>query len=225
MICSQAQCLLVLKSISHSRREDRQKGAEDMRLIEREPRGVMMPGNDLVAAGFAGREGARLIARAREEELLGWFSRDYIRRIQEEDCFTMDHKSPPWRKYGALEWEEVSEGGILTALWNLSGAYMLGFEIHLHQIPVKQETIEVCERYDLNPYRLYSKNCVIAAAENGGDLVRRLCEAGIPSAVIGMVSQGIRREIRYSQVRGYLERPREDELYKILAKEFPLTAT
>ena len=90
---------------------------------------------------------------------------------------------------------------------------------------MKQETIEVCERYDLNPYRLYSKNCVIAAAENGGHLVRRLCEAGIPSAVIGMVSQGIRREIRYSQVRGYLERPREDELYKILAKEFPLTAT
>lgn len=184
-----------------------------MGLIEREPRGVMAPGNDLVAAGFAGREGARLIAKAREEELLGWFSRSYVRQIQEKDSFTID-RSAPWQEYGALEWEEVGEGGILTALWNLSGAYTLGFEVNLHQIPVKQETIEVCERYDLNPYRLYSKNCVVAAAANGGRLVKRLAEEGIPSAVIGTVNPGIAREICYGQVRGFLERPREDELYR-----------
>lgn len=192
-----------------------------MRRIEREPRGIMTPGEDLVAAGFAGREGARQIARARERELLGWFSRDYVRQIQEEDSFTIDYQSVPWKEYGASEWEEAGEGGILTALWNLSGAYILGFEVDLHQIPVKQETIEVCERYDVNPYRLYSRNCVVAAAENGGRLVKRLHEAGIPASVIGVVRADIKREICYGQVRGFLERPREDELYRICGAERP----
>ena len=43
----------------------------------------------------------------------------------------------------------------------------MGFEVDLYRIPVRQETIEVCERYELNPYRLLSSGCVLAAADNG----------------------------------------------------------
>ena len=48
-----------------------------------------------------------------------------------------------------------------------------------------QETIEICELFDLNPYRLSSGECLLMAVENGGDAVKLLSEAGIPSAVIG----------------------------------------
>ncbi len=190
-----------------------------MRLIRREAKGVMKQGQDLVAVGYAGMEGARRIAVARKEELLGWFSKDYVRQMQLEETFVADGSSTPWREYGATEWEEAGEGGIFTALWNLSGAYMLGFETDLYAIPVRQETIEVCERYELNPYRLLCRNCAVAAADNGGSLVRRLAGEGIPAAVIGVVREDIKREICYGQVRGFLERPRQDELYKILKQE------
>lgn len=190
-----------------------------MRQIERESRGTMRPGQDLVIAGFAGLEGTRQIARVREEELRHWFSGRYIRRIQEISDVVLDPESDLWRQLGATEWEEAGEGGIHTALWNLSGAYMTGFEINLHRILVKQATIEVCERYDLNPYDLYSKNCLILVTDNGGRLAAELEKRGIPAAWIGVVNRGIKREICYGDVRGFMDRPRKDELYKIIEQE------
>lgn len=110
----------------------------------------------------------------------------------------------------------MSEGGIFTALWNLSGAYRLGFIVDLYRIPVRQETIEVCEQYDVNPYRLLSSNCVVAVSDHGWKLCERLAERGVKAAVIGRVNGGIKREVWYGQVRGFMERPREDEIRKII---------
>ena len=186
-----------------------------MRLIKREPKGSLRAGQDLVMAGYAGREGARQIAFTREEELLSWFSRDYISLMQQKDEFEID-ETIPWQKYGASEWESVGKGGIFTALWNLSGAYTTGFEVNLYKILIRQETIEVCERYDLNPYRLLSSNCVLAVSDHGGDLIESLSQKGFPASVIGKINTGIKRKIYYNQVRGFLERPREDEIYRVL---------
>jgi len=193
-----------------------------MRQIERESRGTMKPGQDLVVAGYAGLEGSRRIAREREQELQNWFSGAYIRQMQQVPDAALNMSQADWKKLGATEWEEAAEGGIHTALWNLSGAYMTGFEIDLHKIPVKQETIEICERYDLNPYDLLCRNCVVLVADNGGHLVQTLETMGIPAQCIGTVNRGIKREICYGEVRGFMDRPKRDELYKILNQEAAL---
>ena len=170
--------------------------------VQRELKGTMKPGQDLVIAGYAGREGGRRISIFREKELRSRFSRDYIELMQQSDETPIDGSCIPWRVYGATEWEEVSEGGIFTALWNLSGAYRVGFIVDLYRIPVRQETIEVCEQYDVNPYRWR--------------LCERLAESGVKAAVIGRVNPGIKREVCYGRVRGFMERPREDEIRKII---------
>lgn len=43
-----------------------------------------------------------------------------------------------------------------------------------------QETIEICELFDMNPYRLSSGECLLMAVENGGDAVKHLSEARNP---------------------------------------------
>ncbi len=179
----------------------------------------MKPGQDLVVAGFVGLEGVRQIARAREKELCEWFSIEYVRQMQTCSNVVLDQNPEYWKGLGATEWEMAGEGGIYTALWNLSGAYMAGFQIDLYQLPVKQETIELCERFDLDPYRLYCGNCMVLATDNGGHMVEALAQEGIVSSWIGIVKQGAAREICYGQVRRFMDRPREDELYKILKKE------
>lgn len=122
---------------------------------------------------------------------------------------------PDWEALGATEWEEAGEGGIYTALWNLSGAYGTGFSVDLRKVPVKQGTIEVCERFGLNPYRLLSDGCVVLVSDNGGGLVRCLEAEGTAAAVVGEVRAGIAREITYGEVRGFMERPREDEFRRL----------
>lgn len=99
-----------------------------------------------------------------------------------------------WKSLGATEWEAAGEGGIHQALWNLSGAYQKGFEINLHQIPVRQETIEVCEFYDLSPYDLLCGSCMVFVADNGAHLVKELEKLDIPARTIGVVQKGIREK-------------------------------
>ena len=187
-----------------------------MRRIERENAGTLRPGQDLVVAGYAGLWGTVETVKYKKEELYQWFSRGYIERISEQESMVPEGGLEKWKKFGAAECEPAGEGGIFKALWDLSGAYMTGIRFSLHSIPVKQETIEICERYDLNPYRLFSTGCLLFSADNGGDLVKALKKQGIHAAVIGKVTGGIKRIIDHGDSTGYLDRPSEDELYKVL---------
>lgn len=203
-----------------------------MKPVIREKTGTMKPGQDLVIAGFAGQAGARVIAVAKEHELRQWFAKDYIEQLIRNDDVQLSGNLEQWRKFGATECEPIGEGGVYAALWNLSGAYEVGIEFQLLQIPIKQHTIELCERYDLNPYRLFSKNCLLLVADNGGHLADQLHAKGIPAAVIGRVNHGIKREIYHGKPspqatgdskdegRGFLDRPRKDELNKVVPSCF-----
>ena len=186
-----------------------------MRKIERENTGLLQAGQDLVVAGYAGLAGTVKLAEAAKEELSRWFSDEYMEEIA--DAAPLCPVSPEfWRSCGAAEWEPAGEGGILTAIWNLTGAYETGVEFYLRQIPIRQETVEVCERLELNPYRLYSQGCVLLTADNGGQLVRALAAKNIPAQVMGRVNKGIAREMIVQEGRGFLERPQPDEITKVI---------
>ncbi|RHT23841.1 AIR synthase [Clostridium sp. AM33-3] len=190
-----------------------------MRKIERENTGLLQAGQDLVVAGYAGLAGTIKLAEAAKEELSRWFSDEYMEEIA--DAAPLCPVSPEfWHSCGAAEWEPAGEGGILTAIWNLTGAYETGVEFYLRQIPMRQETVEVCERLELNPYRLYSLGCVLLTADNGGQLVRILAENHIPAQVIGRVNKGIAREMIVQEGRGFLERPQPDEITKVIPDFF-----
>ena len=186
-----------------------------MRKIERENTGLLQAGQDLVVAGYAGLAGTVKLAEAAKEELSRWFSDEYMEEIA--DAAPLCPVSPEfWRSCGAAESEPAGEGGILTAIWNLTGAYETGVEFYLRQIPIRQETVEVCEQLELNPYRLYSQGCVLLTADNGGQLVCALAAKNIPAQVIGRVNKGIAREMIVQEGRGFLERPQPDEITKVI---------
>ena len=114
-------------------------------------------------------------------------------------------------------YEYAGEGGALAALWNLTGIFNAGIDVDLRCMPMRQVTVEVCELFELNPYRLYSGNCAILASDRGGQLVRRLRAEGIPAGVIGSVAEGNARRIRHGQEgAGFLERSQPDELTKMI---------
>ncbi len=186
-----------------------------MRRIERENTGLMHAGQDLVVAGYAGLAGTAELVKAKKEELSRWFSNEYMEEIAEDAPLCLA-SSDFWRLLHATEWEAAGQGGILTAIWNLTGAYETGVEFYLRRIPIRQETVEVCERLELNPYRLYSRGCFLLTADNGGQLVRALEEKQIPANVIGRINKGIAREMIVQEGRGYLERPQPDEILKVI---------
>ena len=182
--------------------------------------GFMKPGQDLVMAGFTGFAGTCRIGARKRGELEAHFSPMFLNCLDqaEESCVRQWMERELSQKDCAVTAHEYAgEGGVLAALWNLSGIFNAGSDADLRCMPVRQVTVEVCELFELNPYRLYSGNCAVLVSDRGGQLVRRLREEGIPAGVIGSVAEGSARQIRHGQEgAGFLERPRPDELTKII---------
>ncbi len=111
---------------------------------------------------------------------------------------------------------DVTEGGIFGALWELAESSGIGLEIDLKKIPVRQETIEVCEFFQINPYELISSGCMLMAAADGSRLVRELEKQGIHAAMIGKATGGNDRLVWNGEERRFLVPPQADELYKVL---------
>ena len=118
-------------------------------------------------------------------------------------------------RHGVHAMHDVTEGGIFGALWEMGAASGVGIVADLDKIPIRQETIELCEVFDINPYLLISSGCMLIGCENGNLLVERLQEAGIPAAVIGRATEGNDRVIRSGEETRFLEPAGSDELYKI----------
>ena len=100
----------------------------------------------------------------------------------------------------------VGEGGVLEALWHLADAARdalgwpyAGVDISLEAIPIRQETIEICEVLGADPYRIPS----------GGNLV--VMEDGWRTSgrVIGHLTRSKKRILRGREGIRYLNRPED----------------
>lgn len=187
----------------------------------------MRPGQDLVVGGFIGISGTVYAAEKFEADLrktLPKFLLDAVGRFRAELCRQPGRVAGSSEvlaeavRGGGITMEDVREGGILAALWNAAERYRAGLAVYLRRIPVRQETVEICEALGLNPYRLLSGGCTLFAADNGNDVLWALGEAGICGAVIGKVTGGRDRLILNGEVRSHLNRPAPDEIEKLKKK-------
>lgn len=178
------------------------------------------PGQDIIISKWIGLEGTSIIAKEKEKELLNRFPKHMIERAKEFDQYL---SIIPEAKIGVemkvSSMHDVTEGGIFGALWEMAEASEVGLEIDLKEIPVKQETIEICEYFLLNPYCLISSGSLLMAGDNGYEVVRELKKAGIHGAVIGKAVKGRDRVVINDNERRYLEPPKSDELYKVMSQE------
>jgi hydrogenase expression/formation protein HypE len=173
------------------------------------------PGQDIVMTKYAGLEGTGIIAGEKEEELSQWFSKTFIGEAK--NCLKDISVVPEGmvaRQY-ASSMHDVTEGGIYGALWELSKASGVGLEVTIEDIPLRQDTIELCERYDLNPYQLISSGSMLITTSQGNRLVEALKEQGIKGTVIGHTTDSGDKLIFRQGKAGNLEAPKQDEIYQI----------
>lgn len=174
-------------------------------------------GQDIVVSKWIGVEGTTTLAREREAELLAKYPVRFIEEAKEFDRFlSVVPEAATAIKSGVCAMHSVSEGGIFGALWEMAEGAGVGLEVDLKKIPVRQETIEVCEFFELNPYELASGGCLLMMADNGYDLVRALEGNHIPAVVIGKTTDNNDRVVINEEERRFLEPAKTDEIYKII---------
>ena len=92
----------------------------------------------------------------------------------------------------------------------------IGLDIDLRAIPLRQETVEICEYYDLNPYQLISSGSMLIATTDGNELLKQLHQEDIPAALIGRANDSKDRILWNDGERRFLEPPKIDEFHKVL---------
>lgn len=173
-------------------------------------------GQEIVMTKWAGLEGTAIIAASKETELLSKYSKSFIEGAKKFiDYISVIPDSMIAKNVGVSSMHDVTEGGIFGALWELGAASNVGLEVDLKKILLKQETVEICEFYDLNPYMLISSGCMLIVTDKANQLVDSYRQNGIAAAVIGRITDSNERIVFNEDERRYLEPPKSDELYKI----------
>ncbi len=129
------------------------------------------------------------LIREKEEELRRSFSSAFMRRacsIREETAEFPE---------GELLCMEIGRGGITQALWDLAESCHKGLRVSLTDIPIRPETIEICNILDVDPYTLDSYGAVLIFAP--GDMQ-------VEGSEIGCTADDKKRLLRYGDVERYL---------------------
>lgn len=176
----------------------------------------LRPGQALVMTGWAGMAGTAILAKNRERKLLTRYPYSIIdaaRGLEEQILVT--EAAREGRAFCMPVMHDVSQGGVFGALWEMAQQGGVGLEVDLKKIPIRQETVEICEFFDLNPYQLYGQGALLIATSRGEALAEHLNGRGILAVVIGHTTDGNARILRNGEEVRYLERPVQDALWAL----------
>lgn len=156
------------------------------------------PGQDLVMIGEVGTYALRVLLDQRMTDIRKRFGTAYLSEelkgldaracrpegAPSDSCDPLEQLLPGYQKmYGVTKCWPVAKGGVLKALWDFCASEGIdpetgkkrgdgvGCEFRYDRIPIRQFTMEVCELFDLFPYRLWSEDCWLLAVDRGTQLV------------------------------------------------------
>lgn len=120
---------------------------------------------------------------------------------------------------GATIMHDVTEGGILGALWEVCDLIGRGADIYEENMGISSVSQKICDYFELNPLRLISSGTMLFAVSKEVEekLVESIKKEGIEIYKIGMLRND--KEMNMLKMDGtkeVIEPPLSDELYKVL---------
>jgi hydrogenase expression/formation protein HypE len=171
-------------------------------------------GDAVIMTKYAGLEGTAILAKDRERELKSKLTPELLdKAINLSSQISVVKEGVLAGEYGVNSMHDVTEGGILGAAWEVAESSNTGVELYLNSIPVLEETKQICEIYDINPYRLISSGSMIITCSNGEELIELFRAADIPASIIGRIIEKDRIVID-NEIIQELDPPGPDELFK-----------
>lgn len=177
------------------------------------------PGMALVMTKYAGLSGTALLASQYRDRLQKRFPSLLIEKAEAlYDMVSVRSEVKLAAGLGVAAMHDVAEGGVFGAVWELAEREGIGLTLDLKKIPIRQETVEVCEFFDINPYQLKGDGALLILTDESVRLISVFEEAGIPAAVIGMVTENNDRVLKNEDEIRFLEPNRVDDYETAVAR-------
>jgi Hydrogenase maturation factor len=107
-------------------------------------------GDYVIASGNVGHFGVNLLIEKHYDKLKDRFSKRFLDEARMSEA---DFRIRSCEELYLMH--DISYGGIYRSLYDLSEWTGLGIEIIHEEIPIRQDTIEICEYLNINPYCLF----------------------------------------------------------------------
>lgn len=180
------------------------------------------PGDDIVITKYAATEGTVILANLLGDYLEKRIGKEVVEKARQLiGSISVLKEGLIASEYGATGMHDVTEGGVLGAVWELCRASGCGAVVYKDRIPLLEETKIICECLGIDPLRLISSGSMLITCQDGEGLAKKLKEAGISSSVIGRITQDRQCLIVAGEKTLNIDPPESDELYKArkLARE------
>lgn len=156
---------------------------------------------DLVMISKTGLLGTQKIMEEYKEVLTGRFSVGYLSQLQLQSASFSTSKAisiirdKKLYQDNILYIHDISEGGVYSALWQVGKWADCGFIVENKKIAIAQQTIEICEALDCNPYLLDGTGAFLMICKRGKQIVEELSKANIESGIIGKITSDKERRV------------------------------
>lgn len=177
-------------------------------------------GDCILMTKSAGIEGTGIIAGDYEEELAEFLSEEEIneaKALLSKISVVKDGMAAG--SIGTHGMHDVTEGGILGAVWEMCRIAGVGAELLDEAIPVEAVTKKICAHYDIDYLRLISSGSMIimASPDKKSVILEKLEAEGVAAREIGRIlpiEEGL--YLLKDGEKQEIEPPRADELYKVV---------
>ena len=177
----------------------------------------ILAGQEIVMTKTIAKTGCGIIANQKKDELEKRYPSTFIEGTMEfEQDLSIINDVLVAKANNATYLHDVNEGGIFRGLWELGEVAGRGLEVDLKSIAVQQETIEICDYVDANPYKLMSCGNLLIVTSNGKAMTQAFLEKGIKATVIGRFTDDNDKVIINDGERRFLESCVEDEIFGTL---------
>lgn len=174
-------------------------------------------GDSIILTKSAGMEGTAIIAHDKEEELTNQLGKEFVKKAKAFiNNVSAVKEGIIAGNYGANAMHDVTEGGVLGAVWEIAEASEKGVILYKNKIPVAFETEEICKFYSISPLKLISSGCMIITSSNGKELVKELENNGVMATIIGEITEEKRKVMYDDNNIIQINQPDTDELFKVV---------
>lgn len=181
----------------------------------------MRPGDSIIMTKQTGLEGAGIIASDYEKELTAVLTPEEIAEAKGylKEVSVLKEGVAAGR-VGTAGMHDITEGGVLGAVWELSEIAGTGLLLYEEKIPVTPVTKKICEHFGIDCLRLISSGSmmIIAHPEKTEAVLEAVRAAGVPAVCIGEVTEASDGRVMVLEDGSCVEimPPESDELYKVV---------
>lgn len=173
-------------------------------------------GDDIVVTKSLALEGTNIIVNDKIDKLKDVLTKEEIGEAKEYiNKISVIMEGKVSGEFGVNSMHDITEGGVLGALWELADASNVGFKVYENKMPITAVTKKVCKVFNIDPLKLISSGSMIITTKNGEELVNLLMKNGINSTIIGNITNDKGILVKELEGEVIVPQPERDELFSI----------